>query len=298
MRRITHTLGAIALAAGFLTPAAALAQTAAPAFAEDGDSICQVTGGELTWGVKERFRSYISGTIANGEWTVSDGASYETPSFTFGDATGEIDAATGEGSVAFAGSVTFTGHDGVLNLTIENPTVDFIGDGTARLLLDAQSNNAEGELVVDGEQVPFGKIADVSEADPTSGSVSIAGAETILTAEGAEAFSGFYATGEALDPVTLELAFGPCAAPADAAAPEETPTEPEPDTDLIAAPVEIPWIPIIIAAVAAIAAITATTMLIAGRKKGGAASSDPNSDQDPTSAGTADDSVAPGEHDS
>src|SRR5690606_23738697 len=42
---------------------------------------CTVTDAELVWGYKESFRSYISGSIAHGEWTVADGAAYETPNF-------------------------------------------------------------------------------------------------------------------------------------------------------------------------------------------------------------------------
>lgn len=267
MKRTTRALTTTAIAAGLLLPTGVLA-TAAPAVAEeDPGPLCQVTGGELTWGVKERFRSYISGTIANGEWTVSDGAGYETPEFIFGEAEGEIDANTGEGSVALSGAVNFTGHGGVLDLTISNPTIEFGGDGTARLLLDTSSNNAEGELVVDETQVFFGKIADTGEVDPTTGSVTLDGVETILTAEGAQAFSDFYATGENLDPITLNLELGPCAADAGAeAAPEETETDVEP---VAAEEAEIPWLPIGIGAVALAVIAVTLTLLITGRKKPG-----------------------------
>src|SRR5690606_13834026 len=102
MKRTGRILTATALSVGLLAPAAAITGTPTIAAADEADSTCQVTGGELTWGVKEAFRSYISGAIANGEWTVSDGAGYETPSFSFSEPTGEIDAETGEGSVTFA----------------------------------------------------------------------------------------------------------------------------------------------------------------------------------------------------
>src|SRR5690606_10044019 len=105
---------------------------AGPILAEDSaSSTCVVTGGDLTWGVKESFRSYISGTIAHGSWEVSDGATYETPMFGWSNPTGEIDANTGEGSISFTGLIHFTGHDGALNLQMSNPSIAFSGDGTA-----------------------------------------------------------------------------------------------------------------------------------------------------------------------
>jgi hypothetical protein len=36
-----------------------------------GDETCQVADAEITWGVTESLRSYISGTIASGEWAVA-----------------------------------------------------------------------------------------------------------------------------------------------------------------------------------------------------------------------------------
>ncbi|MGO3032767.1 MAG: HtaA domain-containing protein, partial [Microbacterium gubbeenense] len=120
----------VVLAAAMLVPAtAASAQTTADAEA------CVVTDGTFSWGVKESFRSYISGTIANGSWEALDGATYETPNFEWTGATGSYDPATGTGSVSFPGTVHFTGHDGVLDLTLGNPTIEFEGE-TAALLLD------------------------------------------------------------------------------------------------------------------------------------------------------------------
>src|SRR3546814_3461048 len=70
---------AASLAAGSAEHAApgasAVGRAASPATA------CDVVGGELSWGFKESFRAYISGSIAAGEWTTSGGATYETPSF-------------------------------------------------------------------------------------------------------------------------------------------------------------------------------------------------------------------------
>lgn len=262
-----------ALAAATLAGTALIAPAVAtPALAEEVGSTCEVTGGELTWGVKEGFRSYISGTIANGEWQVSDGASYETPSFTFSGANGRIDATTGEGSISFAGTVLFTGHEGVLNLTIANPTIEFVGDGTARLLLDTRSNNAEGELVIDETQVSFGKIDSVGDLDPAAGELTLSEAPVVLTADGAAAFSGFYSSGEALDPISLSAQLTPCASASDAPTASDEPeatTQPVDDETETA----FPWLPVILGALALVVIGVAAGMLIAGRRKGAGADS-------------------------
>jgi len=271
MKRTGRTLGATILAAGLLVPAALLATSPVAAMAAEPDSSCEVTGGELTWGVKEGFRSYISGTIANGEWTTSDGASYETPSFTFSDPSGEIDATTGKGSASFTGTVNFTGHEGVLNLTLANPTIDFSGDGSARLLLDTKSNNADGDVAIDETRASVGKIGSIGDIDPSSGSVSFTDAETLLTADGAKAFSGFYSSGEELDPVSVDLELGACAS--GTASPE---ADDESSTATAPAEAEVPWLPIIIGAIALVIIVVAAVLLIVGRRKGG---SDPEAAQ-------------------
>lgn len=264
MKRTAYSLAILVIAAGIIVPGANLLGEQTPAVADEG-TVCEVTAGQMSWGVKEAFRSYISGTIANGEWTVSDGAGYETPQFTFGSASGDYDTDTGEGSVSFAGTVNFTGHDGVLNLTIANPTIEFAGDGTARLLLDTRSNNADGETAIDSTQVPVGKIENLGAMDPSSGTLTVSDASTVLTAEGAEAFSGFYATGEELDPISLTLEVTPCAAGSTAAAPDE------PSADDAVVPDEdpgLPWLPIAIGAAALVAIAVAVTLLITGRNRG------------------------------
>lgn len=271
MRRFVTASAAAALTAtALLVPAAAQATPLQTSTATS--STCTVTGGDLKWGVKESFRSYISGSIANGGWEVSDGASYETPLFGWTNATGEIDAETGEGTVSFVGTMHFTGHDGVLNLVMKNPTIELNGDGTGRLLLDAKSNNAQGELVVDEAQVYIGKIEGIGQTDPASGTLSFEQASAVLTGEGAAAFGGFYASGDDLDPVALSVQLGPCSGtPAEVTTPEvTTPTE--------EATNELPIVPIIIGGVAVVVIAVAAVLLITGRKKSPSASNENETD--------------------
>ena len=83
---------------------------------------------------------------------ISTAPTYETPEFVWTGATGSFDPESGTGSVSFAGTVNFTGHDGVLDLTLGEPDDRVRGQGTAALLLDARSNDMEGEVAVDTEQ--------------------------------------------------------------------------------------------------------------------------------------------------
>lgn len=295
--RITTGLAAVTLgAAAILVPSAAQATEPAtlPAItapAETSAELCEVSAGTLTWGVKESFRSYIT-SIAAGGWEVSDGTEYAVPSFSWSNPVGTIDAATGKGSVSFTGAIQFTGHKGVLNLVIANPTVEFGGDGTAKLRLDTRSNNVEGELVIDEQQAYLGKIEGISEQDLSTGEIAFADASAILTSEGATAFGGFYSSGDDLDPVTLELTLASCEGGSVTAGGTT-------DEEIIATPPvatqepQVPWLPIIIGAVALAIIGVVTGMLIAGRKKGAAAGSGGVSSADGESAPAAATASAP-----
>lgn len=289
MGRIFTASAAAAIAASaLLVPAAA--QATPSLAAQEASSLCTVTGGELKWGVKEGFRSYISGAIANGSWDVVDGASYETPLFGWKNPVGEVDATTGEGSISFTGSIHFTGHDGVLDLLIGNPTVVLNGDGTAQLLLDTKSNNAQGELVIEEQQAYLGKIEGIGQAAPAGGDLSFTDASTVLTSDGAAAFGGFYASGDELDPVSLSLQFGPCFGDADAAAgasgPESGTVEAVPISEDTST--SVPWLPIAIGGVAVIIIGVTVGMLIAGRKKGAEAAAAGNASHADVSGETSD----------
>lgn len=272
-RRIGAALAGAALISGAAlvgSPAAyAGPLQTAPLAAEQGEtSGCKITDARMTWGVKESFRSYISGSIANGEWKTADGADYETPDFIWSAGTGSYDPAAGTGSVAFDGSVSFSGHDGVLNLVIANPTIEFTGDG-ARLLMDTSSNDMEGEVAVDEKQVELGLISKVGALDAASGTASLDAVPVTLSESGATAFAGFYEAGAELDPLTLSMTFAPC----DIAAPS-TPGESGSDSsptmtqggDVARQSAPIPWAPIVVGGVAVLVIGLTAGLLIAGRK--------------------------------
>ena len=190
-------LGVLALAAA-LAVGAPTAPTA-PAAAE-----CAVTDATMTWGFKESFRSYISGTIANGDWSVADGATYTTPNFGWTNGTGTI--FDGDGDVGFRGSIEFTGHGGILDTTVANPRLQFTGWSNATLVMDVAGTTQQG-AAVDAKAVKFAAV-DLSAAQYREGAVTIKDAPVTLTTAGAAAF-GTYPAGERLDPVTISFTADP-----------------------------------------------------------------------------------------
>ncbi len=229
----------------------------APAAATTAVEGCVVESGDLTWGFKESFRSYISGAIANGEWTVDNGATYETPSFGFSGATGAYDAASASGLVSLVGSITFTGHGGILNTTVANPQIRFDDESTATILLDVSGTTQQGDAV-DQQDVEFATVdLAAAKVDSADGVVTITDAPAELTADGSAAF-GTYEPGEALDPITLSFTTADCAA-----APVEEPAAV--DTEPTSSGTDLTWLWIVLA-VLLVLAVIATVVIVARRR--------------------------------
>ena len=178
--------------------AAGASTSAADVTIAAGESICQVSDAAVTWGVKESLRSYISGTIANGAWSVSDGATYETPNFGWSAGSGELDA--GSGTLAFDGSLRFMGHEGILDTTLSGLELRFDGTTTAQLVFDVSGTTQDG-TPVDESGVEFADI-DTSELTVADGTTTLDAAPVTLTGAGSAAF-GTYPPGEKLDPITV-----------------------------------------------------------------------------------------------
>jgi len=193
---LTGLLVATGLSFGATSPSAAAAAATA---AED----CTVDAATIDWGFKESFRSYVSGSIANGEWTVSDGASYETPSFAFPDGAGDYNPANSLGLVSFPGAITFTGHGGILNTTVANPQLKFIDAATAILVLDVTGTTQNG-VPIDSSGVEFATLDLSGASELTDNTLTITEAPAALTAAGAEAF-GTYEEGEEFDPLNASI---------------------------------------------------------------------------------------------
>lgn len=199
---------------------------------------CALTDGRLDWGFKESFRAYVSGSIANGDWTTEGNASYQTPIFTWAKGEGVRDDQTGAGKLEFTGAIRFSGHDGALDTTIANPVITLTDAKTAVLSVDYSGTTMEAAMAgkdayEEKPDVPFVDL-DLSAGTVTeNGSVvTIADIPTTLTAAGSAAFPN-YETGAAFDPVTLTFTVADQCETVAAAAP--APASGGPDT--LAAPV-------------------------------------------------------------
>ncbi|MFE7119946.1 HtaA domain-containing protein, partial [Streptomyces sp. NPDC057654] len=205
---------ALALAL-FAALTAALLLPAGTAHAADSRT---VSGGRLDWGIKSSFQSYVTGPIAQGSWTLQGGAATVGGSaFRFHSAKGSYVPDSGDFEAGFSGGVRFTGHkksDGghELDLTISRPTVRIAG-GKGTLYADMVSKAKGSGQVTSASQVPLAAL-NLSGVNMRGGgtAVSLANIPATLTAQGAQAFAGYYTAGTALDPVNLSADVQPGAA--------------------------------------------------------------------------------------
>ncbi|MFJ2817422.1 HtaA domain-containing protein [Streptomyces sp. NPDC087294] len=169
----------------------------------------EVVNGRLGWGVKESFRSYVVGGVANGKITASGGATQATGNgaFTFVNATGSYDRGD-KGpdslSAAFEGAVNFKGHETngsyALDLTLSDLHVK-LADGSGQLSADVTSLGTTTQDVVLAELK-----SDSGELTAKDDVITVDDVTATLTEAGATAFSGYYQAGTALDPVDLSVA--------------------------------------------------------------------------------------------
>ncbi|QJW37956.1 HtaA domain-containing protein [Cellulosimicrobium protaetiae] len=169
----------------------------------DPEPTTPTTVGSLSWGVRGSFVDYIQGPIAKGGATASAGAAVSGKTFTFPQSTPWAAPVTGT-STGYRGSVQFSGHDGLLSLTVSDPRVRVDGPRAGTLLLDVTSSNLDGTTFA-AKGVEFATLALPAPTTATDGAVTYADAAATLTAAGSTAFSGFYGAGEALAPVTFTV---------------------------------------------------------------------------------------------
>ncbi|MGI5407868.1 HtaA domain-containing protein [Streptomyces chartreusis] len=208
----TSTPTATATATESATPTAPATESASPSTStapSEAPARGDIADGTLGWGVKQSFRSYVVGGVANGAITTSGGASQAADNgvFTFTDATGKYDSDADTLSADFKGAVTFKGHKGQgedggygLDLTLTGLRVT-LDEGVGELTADVTSLGEKTEDVVladlKADEPDLAAQEDVITADDVTAT---------LTAAGAKAFGGFYTAGTELDPVDLAVA--------------------------------------------------------------------------------------------
>src|SRR5690606_2232578 len=153
-----------------------------------------IVGGELDWGIKDSFRSYIVSPIAHGQITTEAPATQAAGNGSFhfplgADGTFESVESIDAG---FAGGVHLYGHEGALDVTISDPQVVIDGDA-GQLIADVVANEKDSDELHDVDDVVIADL-DLSGVEPTADgdTVTLSGIPAVLTAEGEVAFSGFY----------------------------------------------------------------------------------------------------------
>ncbi|MER6319984.1 HtaA domain-containing protein [Streptomyces sp. NPDC001581] len=208
-----------------------------------------VQGGRLDWGIKSSFQSYVTGPVAKGSFKLKSGAATVGGSlFRFHSAAGSYDPASGTFEASYSGGVTFQGHqksDGVyeLDMTVSRPTVKISG-GSGTLYVDVSSKAKDTGAVSNQSQVPFatlglGGINMKGGASP----LTLTNVPATLTAQGAQAFAGYYAAGTQLDPVSLsaDVKAAPAAEPSPSATPQPGATEQTPQAQGAFADAAVDW---------------------------------------------------------
>ncbi|MEU2242422.1 HtaA domain-containing protein [Streptomyces sp. NPDC018338] len=149
----------------------------------------------VDWGVRRTFREYVTGAIAQGKWTLADGAQDGGALFRFPAGKGTYDAKEQTLDASFAGSVRFTGAH--LDLTLAGVTAKVTG-GKGTLSADVTSAGTTTKAV---PLVTF----TARDFAPKNGLAAVTEAPATLTEGGAKAFGGMYKAGTAMDPVSLAV---------------------------------------------------------------------------------------------
>ncbi|RGE16727.1 HtaA domain-containing protein, partial [Leucobacter sp. wl10] len=192
--------------------------------------------GSMQWGVKESFRNYVVGPVANGKISASKGASQAKDNgvFTYLQAKSGTRWNGETGSVQYAGNVNFRGHDGVMDVNIANPTIRVLSASKAEILVPSGSRGSSVALATID-------LASAKRERLAGDAVRFAGADVTLTSDGATKIfandSGqgpagtFYNPGDALDRISFtigepsgyDIADPPAPAPTPKPAPEPRP---------------------------------------------------------------------------
>ncbi|MDQ1130131.1 HtaA domain-containing protein [Microbacterium sp. SORGH_AS_0888] len=164
--------------------------TAAPVPVVEKVCVAQsVSGATIEWGMKQSFVSYINGPIAKGSISGS-----------WGTGSGAYNTADNRGSVTYSGTVRYTGHSGVLDVSLSQLRVQV--DSTTSATLYATTS--AGTIAIASLSLPAASVS----ADR----ISWSDASASLTSAGSQLFSyngnAFYPAGTALDPVSFAFPLG------------------------------------------------------------------------------------------
>ncbi|WP_137989602.1 HtaA domain-containing protein [Streptomyces vilmorinianum] len=150
----------------------------------------------VDWGVRRTFREYVTGSVAQGKWTLSGGAQDGGALFRFPQGKGTYDPRKQTLAATFAGTVRFTGTH--IDLALGAVAVEVTG-GKGTLSADVTSGGTTEKAV------PLITFA-AGDFAPRNGLAALTEAPATLTEGGAKAFGGMYKAGTEMDPVSLAVA--------------------------------------------------------------------------------------------
>lgn len=155
--------------------------------------------GSFEWGVREKFRDYVRGPIAQGAITVKAPASGKNI-FKFPQISGgSWNAGTQTGSVQFAGNVNFSGHHGALNLNLNNPTLVVKNARTAEL---SAPHGPTNKLI----KIATLDLSNAQKATLDGGAVRYTSVPVSLTEAGAKTyFEGYLSATDPMDNAAFTL---------------------------------------------------------------------------------------------
>ncbi|MCW2288788.1 Htaa protein [Leucobacter luti] len=156
--------------------------------------------GSFEWGVRDKFRSYVTGPIAKGKITLTKPAT-GTNVYKFPQVSNDWKPGTRTGTVQFAGNVNFWGHDGVLDLNLANPEIVIGSDPKKAQLLVPYG---KGKLTIADIDLTATNAAPQVRAD---GSIRYAGTKVTLNKDGRDVYFQGYMT-EDLELAPLAFTIG------------------------------------------------------------------------------------------
>lgn len=190
---------------------------------ERGNTVIDVKGATLDWGVKASFRNYIYNAPAFGGKTALLGSTKQakdqgTYQWSGGSGTAASNGTSAEIAFGAGNGVHFQSHPMVVNgrsvyaldLQFTNPRVVITSPTSGTLYTDV-----EGYEFVDMNSVgakfsfvnaPLAELSlGIPEVNSANTTLSWKNVGARLTKQGAEAFGGFYETGTELDPLNITL---------------------------------------------------------------------------------------------
>lgn len=167
----------------------------------------EVVSGELTWGVKDTWRNYVTGGIAKGSVLAEAPATVAGSIVTWANGSGTVDTEAGTGTISYEGTMISRGHEGPsypggfgLNQTLVDPQIELTSTTTATL--SAEVTQAEYTVFpsYEGERVDLAALT-FDAADLLDGEVAATG---VFTEPGAAVYGNYapnYVAGTYVDDV-------------------------------------------------------------------------------------------------